>query len=75
MLCGWSTCPERRGRRWSAASAYLRPALRRPNLLVRADAHVTALVMEGALGVESGHADARRLVETWLDRLLPPRRS
>jgi AcrR family transcriptional regulator len=30
------------------------------------------LVMEAALGIGSGHADARAFVETWLDRLLPP---
>lgn len=31
-----------------------------------------ALVMEGGLGVEAGHAEARAFVEMWLDRLLPP---
>lgn len=31
-----------------------------------------ALVMEGELGVRSGHADARAFVEAWLDRLLAP---
>lgn len=43
-----------RGRRWSAASAYLRPALRRPNLSVITDALVTRVVLEGraATGVE-----------------------
>ena len=30
-----------------------------------------ALVMENGLGVDAGHAEARALVETWLDRLLP----
>ena len=42
-----------RGRRWSAAEAYLRPALRRPNLAVRTDAHVTRILFEGrrAVGV------------------------
>jgi AcrR family transcriptional regulator len=32
-----------------------------------------ALVAESALGIESGHAEARATVEAWLDRLLPPR--
>ncbi len=32
-----------------------------------------ALVMEGGLGVTSGHAEARAFVEQWLDRLLPPK--
>jgi AcrR family transcriptional regulator len=31
-----------------------------------------ALVMENGLGIDSGHAETRELVETWLDRLLPP---
>jgi AcrR family transcriptional regulator len=31
-----------------------------------------ALVMEKGLGVDAGHAEARALVETWLDRLIPP---
>jgi hypothetical protein len=31
-----------------------------------------ALVMEGGLGVTSGHEDARAFVEEWLDRLAPP---
>ncbi|GFE76460.1 MULTISPECIES: TetR/AcrR family transcriptional regulator [Novosphingobium] len=29
------------------------------------------LVMEEALGVEAGHGEARAIVESWLDRLLP----
>jgi len=32
-----------------------------------------ALVMEGGLGVTSGHEEARAFVEQWLDRLLPPK--
>ena len=42
-----------RGRRWSAANAYLRPAMRRANLKVRTHALVTGLVLEGrrAVGV------------------------
>ena len=43
-----------RGRRLSAATAYLAPALRRPNLEVRTSALVTAITWEGrrATGVE-----------------------
>jgi choline dehydrogenase len=45
---------QRRGRRHSAADAYLRPALKRPNLAVRTNAHVTRVVIEHgrAVGVE-----------------------
>ena len=38
---------QRRGRRWSAARAFLRPALNRPNLKVLTDAHVTNLSFSG----------------------------
>jgi AcrR family transcriptional regulator len=34
-----------------------------------------ALVMESGLGVDAGHAEARALVENWLDRLLPQPRT
>ena len=42
-----------RGRRWSAAQAYLRPARRRPNLVVVARALATRVLLEGrrAVGV------------------------
>jgi choline dehydrogenase len=45
---------QRRGRRNSAADAYLRPALKRPNLTVRTNAQVTRVVVEHgrAVGVE-----------------------
>jgi choline dehydrogenase len=56
----------RRGRRWSAADAYLRPALRRPNLEVRTGVHVTRVLLDGkrAVGVEhaGGVAQAREVV-------------
>jgi choline dehydrogenase len=44
----------RRGRRLSAAGAYLHPAMRRPNLTVRTRAFVTRIVFDGrrAVGVE-----------------------
>ncbi len=43
-----------RGRRWSAANAYLKPALQRRNLALRTHAHVRRVVMEDgrAIGVE-----------------------
>jgi choline dehydrogenase len=42
------------GRRWSSATAYLRPAARRRNLTVVTDAHATRILFEGmrAVGVE-----------------------
>jgi choline dehydrogenase-like flavoprotein len=45
---------QRRGRRWSMADGYLRPARSRPNLTVRSGAHVARIVLEEgrARGVE-----------------------
>lgn len=42
------------GKRWSTASAYLRPALDRPNLTIESNAHVSRILFEGkrVLGVE-----------------------
>ena len=49
-----------KGRRWSAANAYLKPAMKRPNLSVTTGALATRILFEGrrAVGVEyrrSGH--------------------
>ncbi|GGO77363.1 GMC family oxidoreductase [Nonomuraea cavernae] len=53
---GFSPTPvtQRRGRRWSAADAYLRPALKRPNLTVITGATVDRVLFDGrrATGVE-----------------------
>ncbi len=46
-----SPVTQRRGRRWSAADAYLRPARRRPNLTVVTEARATRLLFEGARAV------------------------
>jgi choline dehydrogenase len=45
---------QKRGRRWSAADAYLHPAARRPNLTVRTGALATRVLLENgrAVGVE-----------------------
>jgi choline dehydrogenase len=52
--CGYYQQMMKRGRRWSAADAYLRPAMARPNLLVRLHAHATKIVLDGrrAVGIE-----------------------
>ncbi len=46
---GVSTTPvmQRNGRRWSNADAYLRPAMRRPNLTVKTGVQVLGLAIEG----------------------------
>jgi choline dehydrogenase len=52
------------GRRCSAANAYLRPAMRRPNLAVRTHALATRILFEGrrAVGVEYRQGDATRRI-------------
>ncbi len=45
---GYFEVNQRRGVRWNAAKAFLRPALRRPNLQVLTGAHVTRLLLEDA---------------------------
>src|SRR2546421_661765 len=52
--CAYFQMNQKRGRRWSATNAFLRPVLQRPNLTVLTDAMVTRLRMHGrqAQGVE-----------------------
>ena len=65
---GTMQCAVHEGRRCSAATAYLRPALRRPNLTVLVKAQATRVLFEGAraFGVEYMHAG--RLRETRCER-------
>ncbi|MEU5762069.1 GMC family oxidoreductase N-terminal domain-containing protein [Nocardia sp. NPDC047648] len=55
---------QRAGRRWSTADAYLRPALRRPNLTVRSEALATRVLFDGtrAVGVEYRHGGGTHTV-------------
>jgi choline dehydrogenase len=50
---GWYQVTQRKGRRCSAAAAYLHPAMSRPNLTVYTNALVTKVIIEGgrAIGV------------------------
>jgi 4-pyridoxate dehydrogenase len=59
----------RNGRRESAATAYLHPALRRKNLTVTVRAHVARVVLEGmrAVGVEYIEDSQRRLARAELE--------
>lgn len=54
---GFYQVTQRDGRRWSAADAYLRPAMPRPNLTVATDSLATRIVVEGgrAIGVRYLH--------------------
>ena len=51
---GYFQTTSRRGRRWSTAVGYLRPAIKRPNLQVATDALATRILFDGrrAIGVE-----------------------
>jgi len=59
---GYFEVNQRRGVRWNAAKAFLRPALRRANLQVLTGAHVTRLLLEDA-PAGSGHRLVARGVE------------
>ncbi|HEX7052731.1 MAG TPA: GMC family oxidoreductase N-terminal domain-containing protein [Burkholderiales bacterium] len=52
--CAYFQVNQRRGRRWSATNAFLRPAMKRPNLTVLTDALATRIRVEdgAAQGVE-----------------------
>jgi len=54
---GYYQVTQRNGRRCSSSVAYLRPAMKRPNLTVRTHAHATRILFEGqrATGVEFRH--------------------
>ena len=54
---GYFEVNQHRGRRWSAASAFLKPALSRPNLTLWTKAHVRRLLIDGGriAGVEVEH--------------------
>ena len=53
---------QHRGRRYSAADGYLRPALHRPNLTVATRSHVSRIVLDGTrvVGVETDGGDLIR---------------
>jgi choline dehydrogenase len=55
--CGYFEVTQKSGVRWTAAKGFLRPARRRPNLLVQTEAQVKRLVIEGrrCTGVEFLH--------------------
>ena len=56
---GYFEVNQRRGVRWNAAKAFLRPALRRPNLQVLTGAHVTRLLLEDAAAGSGARLAAR----------------
>jgi choline dehydrogenase len=59
--CAYFQMNQKRGRRWSATNAFLRPAMHRPNLMVMTGAHVEKVRLEGreARGIEFVHRGER----------------
>jgi len=60
---GYFQLTARRGRRWSTAVGYLRPARRRPNLAIASNALASRILFSGrrAIGVEYRQGDSTRL--------------
>ncbi|TRY63969.1 hypothetical protein TCAL_11167 [Tigriopus californicus] len=60
----WFDMTIRDGQRWSAASAYLRPALERSNLNAEVEVLVTKILFDGkkAIGIEYEHKGQRKQV-------------
>jgi choline dehydrogenase len=56
------------GKRCSAAVAYLRPAMTRPNLTVRTSVHVSRIVLDGRRAQGVGFVDGERTLQAQADR-------
>jgi choline dehydrogenase len=70
--CAYFQMNQKRGRRWSATNAFLRPVLHRKNLTVLTDAQVMKLRMAGraAEGVEFVHAGQAQFVQARRETIL-----
>ncbi|MDE0036392.1 MAG: GMC family oxidoreductase N-terminal domain-containing protein [Gammaproteobacteria bacterium] len=71
--CAYFQVNQRRGRRWSATQAFLRPALRRPNLDVMTNAQVHRIEFDGrrAVGVSlDTHPDGPQSIRARREVLL-----
>ena len=70
--CGFFMVNQKRGVRWNASKAFLRPVLNRPNLSVITNAHVVRLRMAGqrCLGVEFTRGGETTFAEARLETIL-----
>src|SRR5215210_5044573 len=70
--CAYFQMNQKRGRRWSATNAFLRPAMHRPNLTIMTGTHVLKVRMEriAAVGVEFTHRGQNFFVEARRETLL-----
>ena len=70
--CAYFQMNQRRGRRWSATRAFLRPVMHRPNLMVMTGAHVEKVRLEGktARGIDFVHRGQRLFAEARKETIL-----
>ena len=70
--CAYFQMNQKRGRRWSATHAFLRPAMHRPNLTVMTGALVSRITTEHreARGVEFSHREQRFFAEAKKETIL-----
>lgn len=59
---------QKNGRRHSAATAYLKPALSRPNLTVQTNAHATRLLFEGKRAIGLEYAQGGQTKQVYVNR-------
>jgi choline dehydrogenase len=70
--CAYFQMNQKRGRRWSATNAFLRPAMHRPNLTIMTGAQVHRVKIENrhATGVEFVHRKQKFFVEAKRETIL-----
>jgi choline dehydrogenase len=70
--CAYFQMNQKRGRRWSATNAFLRPAMHRPNLTVMTNAPVSRILFSGKTcdGVAFVHHDAEFIAEARKETVL-----
>ena len=70
--CAYFQMNQKRGRRWSATNAFLRPVLHRQNLTVLTDAHAAKIRLSGrsAQGIEFVHGGQRQFAEARRETIL-----
>jgi len=67
---GWSDMTIHKGMRWSAAQAYLHPALSRTNLETKTGVHVTRILLEGKRAVGVEYEEAGQLKQVRAEEVL-----
>ena len=70
--CAYFQMNQKRGRRWSATRAFLRPVMHRPNLTVMTGAHVEKIRISGrvAQGIEFVHGGEKLFVQAGRETIL-----